>query len=207
MSTSGKTLRESPSVHPTARVRNSTLGRYTELGEGVLMLNSEMGDYSYAVRYADMANASIGKFCNIASFVRIGATDHPMDRASQHHFLYRSNDYWDDAAPDEAFFAHRASRRATVGHDTWLGHGSMVMPEVTVGHGAVVAAKAVVTRDVPPYALVAGVPARFVRWRHPPALAERLMALAWWDWDHDRLRATLDDFRALPAEAFVEKYA
>jgi hypothetical protein len=64
----------------------------------------------------------------------------------------------------------------------------------------------VVTRDVPPYAVVAGVPARFVRWRHPPALAEQLMALAWWDWDHDRLRSALDDFRALSAEAFVEKY-
>ena len=154
-----KNLGESPAIHPTARVRNSTLGRYTELGEGALMLNSELGDYSYAVRYADIANATIGKFANIASFVRIGATDHPMERASQHHFLYRSNDYWDDAEPDEAFFAHRASRRITIGHDTWLGHASMVMPEVTVGHGAVIAASAVVTKDVPPYAVVAGVPA------------------------------------------------
>lgn len=203
---SGKSLGEAASIHPTARVRDSSLGRYTEIGEGVLMLNSTMGDYSYAVRFADIANATIGKFCNIASFVRIGATDHPMDRASQHHFLYRANDYWDDAEPDHAFFAQRAARRATVGHDTWLGHGAMVMPEVTVGHGAVLAAKAVATRDVPRYAVMAGVPARFVRWRHPPALAERLMALGWWDWDHTRLRAALEDFRRLSAEAFVEKH-
>jgi phosphonate metabolism protein (transferase hexapeptide repeat family) len=201
-----KQLGEAPQIHPTARVRNSTLGCYTELGEGALMLNSEMGDYSYAVRYADIANATIGKFANIASFVRIGATDHPMERASQHHFLYRSNDYWDDAEPDEAFFAHRASRRITIGHDTWLGHMAMVMPEVTVGHGAVIAAGAIVTRDVAPYAVVAGVPARVIRHRHPPALAERLMALGWWDWDHARLRAALEDFRSLSAEAFVEKH-
>jgi phosphonate metabolism protein (transferase hexapeptide repeat family) len=201
-----KQLGEAPLIHPTARVRNSTLGRYTELGEGALMLNSEMGDYSYAVRYADIANATIGKFANIASFVRIGATDHPMERASQHHFLYRSNDYWDDAEPDEAFFAHRASRRITIGHDTWLGHMAMVMPEVTVGHGAVIAAGAIVTKDVAPYAVVAGVPARVIRHRHPPELAERLMALSWWDWDHARLRAALEDFRHLSAEAFVEKH-
>jgi phosphonate metabolism protein (transferase hexapeptide repeat family) len=201
-----KQLGEVPSIHPTARVRNSTLGRYTELGEGVLMLNSEMGDYSYAVRYADIANATIGKFANIASFVRIGATDHPMERASQHHFLYRSNDYWDDAEPDEGFFAHRASRRITIGHDTWLGHAAMVMPEVEVGHGAVIAAGAIVTKDVAPYSVVAGVPARLVRHRHPPALAERLMALGWWDWDHASLRAALQDFRSLSADAFVEKY-
>ena len=201
-----KQLGEAPLIHPTARVRNSTLGRYTELGEGALMLDSELGDYSYAVRYADIANATIGKFANIASFVRIGATDHPMERASQHHFLYRSNDYWDDAEPDEAFFAHRASRRITIGHDTWLGHMAMVMPEVTVGHGAVIAAGAIVTRDVAPYAVVAGVPARVIRYRHPPELAERLIALSWWDWDHARLRAALEDFRHLSAEAFVEKY-
>jgi phosphonate metabolism protein (transferase hexapeptide repeat family) len=201
-----KQLGEAPLIHPTAKLRNSTLGRYTELGEGALMLNSEMGDYSYAVRFADIANASIGKFANIASFVRIGATDHPMDRASQHHFLYRSADYWPDAEHDAAFFAHRESRRIVIGHDTWLGHNAMVMPEVTVGDGAVIAAQAVVTKDVPPYAVVAGVPARFVRWRHEPALAERLQALAWWDWDHAQLRAALEDFRALSAEAFVARY-
>ena len=200
-------LGEEATIHPSARLRDCSLGRYVEIGEGVVMLASTLGDYSYAERFCDIANAGIGKFANIASFVRIGATDHPMDRASQHHFLYRSEYYWDDAEPDRAFFAHRASRRATVGHDTWLGHGSMVMPEVTVGHGAVVAAKAVVTKDVPPYAIVAGVPARVIKWRHAPPVAERLMALAWWDWDHARLRAALEDFRALPAEAFLEKYA
>jgi phosphonate metabolism protein (transferase hexapeptide repeat family) len=142
----------------------------------------------------------------VASFVRVGATDHPMERASQHHFLYRSSYYWEDAADDAAFFERRRARRAEIGHDVWLGHGAMVMPEVSVGHGAVVAAQAVVTRDVPPYAVVAGVPARVVKWRHPPEIAERLIALGWWDWDHGRLRAALDDFRALSAEAFLEKH-
>jgi phosphonate metabolism protein (transferase hexapeptide repeat family) len=193
-------------VHPTARVRDCALGRYVEIGEGVLMLNVAFGDYSYASRFADLANAGIGKFCNIASFVRVGATDHPMDRASLHHFLYRSASYWDDAADDADFFARRAARTAHVGHDVWLGHGAMVMPEVRVGHGAVLAAKAVATKDVPPYTVVAGVPARVVKRRFPEAVAERLMALAWWDWDHARLRAALPDFRALGAEAFLEKY-
>jgi phosphonate metabolism protein (transferase hexapeptide repeat family) len=199
-------LGETPSVHPTANVTDSALGRFVELGEGVRVLNSTIGDYSYAERFCDIANASIGKFVNIASFVRIGATDHPMHRASLHHFLYRSSWYWDDTEDDAAFFAHRAARRATIGHDTWLGHGAMVMPEVTVGDGAVVAAMAVVTRDVAPYAIVAGVPAREVKRRFAPAVAERLMALGWWDWDHARLRAALADFRSLPVAAFLEKH-
>jgi phosphonate metabolism protein (transferase hexapeptide repeat family) len=199
-------LSETPLVHPEAAVTRSTLGRYTEVAEGVVMLDSALGDYSYLMRFCDVANATIGKFANIASFVRVGATDHPMERASQHHFLYRSADYWDDAENDAAFFAHRAGRRADIGHDVWIGHGAMVMPDVTVGHGAVIAAQAVVTKDVAPYTVVAGVPAKPVRRRHAPEIAERLIALGWWDWDHARLRAALADFRSLPAEAFLEKH-
>jgi len=195
-----------PEIQPGAEVENATLGPYTQLCEGSRLLNSSMGAYSYAERFCDIANAEIGKFVNIASYVRIGATDHPMHLASQHHMLYRSARYWDDAEDWAAFFAHRRTRRTVIGHDTWLGHMAMIKPEVTVGHGAVVAMGAVVTKDVTPYAIVAGNPARPVRERHPPAIAERLIALAWWDWDHDRLRAALEDFRALPAEAFLEKY-
>lgn len=82
----------------------------------------------------------------------------------------------------------------------------MIKPEVTLGHGAVVAAGAVVTRDVEPYSIVAGTPAKHLRLRQPRDIAERLIALAWWDWSHEVLRATLEDFRALSAEAFLEKY-
>jgi phosphonate metabolism protein (transferase hexapeptide repeat family) len=199
-------LGEAAAVHPTATVVNCRLGRFVEIAEGTRALNSDIGDYSYTDRYADIANATVGKFANIAAFSRIGPTGHPMANASLHHFLYRSGDYWDDAEADADFFARRAARRAVLGHDTWIGHGAVVMPEVTVGDGAVVAAGAVVTKDVAPYAIVAGVPARVVKARHPAAVAERLIRLAWWDWDHARLRAALPDFRALEAAAFLEKY-
>jgi phosphonate metabolism protein (transferase hexapeptide repeat family) len=195
-----------PVLHPDCEITETVFGAYVEIGRGSRIAQSEIGDYSYCDRYADIANATVGKFANIASFVRIGATDHPLDTASCHHFLYRSGDYWDDAGRDEAFFARRLARRATIGHDTWIGHGAMIKPEVTLGHGAVVAAGAVVTRDVAPYTIVAGTPATPLRARQPRAIAERLIALAWWDWDHDRLRRALEDFRALPAEAFLEKY-
>ncbi|MGP1359009.1 chloramphenicol acetyltransferase [Roseicyclus sp.] len=195
-----------PLIHPDVRIVNSSLGRFTEVGQGTVLLNSELGDYSYTTRYCDLANTRVGKFSNIAAFVRIGPTDHPLDRASLHHFMYRSADYWPDAGHDEAFFAHRAGRRTEIGHDTWIGHGAIVKPEVTVGHGAVVGAGAVVTKDVAPYTIVAGCPAKPLRPRQPPGIAERLIALGWWDWDHGRLRDALGDFRTLTAEAFLEKH-
>ena len=197
---------DAPLVHAGCTLVQSSFGAFTEIGAGSRVMNVEMGDYSYCDRSCDLANARIGKFSNIASFVRIGATDHPLDRASLHHFLYRSADYWPDAEPDADWFAHRASRLAHVGHDTWIGHNAQVKPEVTIGHGAVVASGAVVTRDVAPYTIVAGVPAKPVRRRLPEPLADRLMALGWWDWDHATLRTALPDFRAMTAEAFLDKY-
>ena len=82
----------------------------------------------------------------------------------------------------------------------------MIKPEVTLGDGAVVASGAVVTKDVDPYTIVAGTPARPLRRRQPREIAERLMALAWWDWPHEAIRVALDDFRSLSAEGFLEKY-
>ncbi|MEM7522547.1 MAG: chloramphenicol acetyltransferase [Pseudomonadota bacterium] len=197
---------DTPFIGPGASVTASELGRFVEVGEGARLAYSTLGDYSYCDRYADIANASIGKFCNIASFARIGPTDHPMERASLHHFMYRSADLWDDAENDTAFFDHRRSRRIEIGHDTWIGHGAVIRPEITVGHGAVVGAMAVVTKDVAPYTVVVGSPAKVMRRRHSERTAERLIALAWWDWSHDRIRAALDNFRANDAEAFLEMY-
>lgn len=197
---------DTPYVHPDCAISQVRFGRYVEIGQGSRVAQSDIGDYSYCDRFADIANAQIGKFSNIASFVRIGATDHPMDRASLHHFMYRSSDLWEDAPDDAAFFAHRAARVAHIGHDTWIGHNAQIKPEVRIGHGAIVGSGAIVTKDVAPYTVVAGVPARPIRARHPEAVAERLMALAWWDWSHETVRQSLEDFRALSAEAFLEKY-
>lgn len=193
-------------IHPECEITDSQFGAYVEIGKGSRVAHSTLGDYSYCDRYADIANAQVAKFSNIAAFVRIGATDHPLQTASCHHFLYRSDDYWDDAGRDEAFFAHRRSRTARIGNDTWIGAGAMIKPEVTLGDGAVVAAGALVTKDVAPYTIVAGTPATPLRERQPREIAERLIALGWWDWDHSALRAALEDFRTLTAEAFLERY-
>lgn len=197
---------DTPFIHPECEITDSTFGAFVEIGKGSRVTHSVLGDYSYCDRYADIANAQIGKFSNIAAFSRIGASDHPLHTAACHHFLYRSNDYWDNARRDEDFFDHRKSRTSYIGHDTWIGAGAMIKPEVTLGDGAVVAAGALVTKDVDPYTVVSGIPAKPMRLRQPREIADRLIELAWWDWEHDQLRAALEDFRMLDAEAFLERY-
>lgn len=195
-----------PFVHPAASVRNCVLGAYVEVGEGTQLLESVLGDYSYTARYADIAYSNLGKFVNVAAFTRINPGEHPYHRASLHHFMYRSSYYWPQESDESAVFDWRRSRPVSIGHDSWIGHGAVIMKGVTVGNGAIVGASSVVTKDVPPYAVVAGAPARLVKWRHPRAVAERFETLAWWDWTHEQLRIALPDFRALSAEAFLEKH-
>lgn len=196
-----------PYIHESARVSNSTLGRYTEVSERCRLEEVVMGDYSYIMQDGSVWCAEIGKFANIAAAVRINATNHPTWRATLHHFTYRAADYFEGAENDHDFFAWRRENRVTIGHDVWIGHGATVLPGVTVGNGAVIGAGAVVSKDVAPYTIVGGVPARLIRERFAPETAARMESLSWWDWDHDRLFAALADFRALEAEEFVEKYS
>lgn len=141
---------EIPFIHPDCQISDSRFGAYVEIGAGTRVANSSFGDYSYCDRGCDVANAEVGKFANIASATRIGATDHPMQKASLHHFHYRASLYWDDVADDADWFALRAGRQAQIGHDSWIGHGALIKPEVRIGHGAVVASGSVVTKDVAP---------------------------------------------------------
>jgi phosphonate metabolism protein (transferase hexapeptide repeat family) len=201
-----KTLGLEPAVDPTANVRDSSLGRFTEVGARTTLLDVALDDYSYVVNDSDIAYAQIGKFTSIAAHVRINPGNHPVWRASQAHFTYRARAYWPDEDDEEAFFAWRRERAVTIGHDVWIGHGAVILPGRTVGTGAVIGAGAVVTKDVEPYAIVVGNPARVLRQRFAPEVGRRLMSLVWWDWGHERLRRAVPDFRALPVEAFLEKY-
>jgi phosphonate metabolism protein (transferase hexapeptide repeat family) len=196
----------SPRVHPTAEVRDCVLGRFTIVGVRVVLAECELGDYSYFSRGSEAIYTTVGKFTSIAASVRINALGHPMDRVSQHNITYRPNEYFVDAKIDKGFRALRLGKRVVIGHDVWIGHGAIILPGLTIGHGAVVAAGAVVTRDVEPYAIVAGVPAKRIKWRFEQSVRERMIALSWWDWEHDKLAGAIADMQELSPADFIVKW-
>ncbi len=197
-------LSERPTVHPTAVIRDSQLGAWTEIGANTSIVESSVGDYSYLVHGCQVIYTSIGKFCSIASFVRLNPGNHPLERPTTHHMTYRAAQFG-LGEDDHEFFEWRRSHPVTVGHDVWIGHNVTVMPGITIGNGAAIGSGAVVTKDVAAYTVAVGIPAKPLKRRFDERTAERLEALAWWDWPREALEARFADFRG-DITAFLDKY-
>lgn len=143
----------------------------------------------------------IGDFVAIAHGVRIfmNGGAHAMGGFSTFPFNIFGHGW--EAGFDPATWTAEHRGDTVIGPDVWLGRDAVVMPGVTIGAGAIVAAQAVVTKDVPPYAVVAGNPARPIRLRFAPEIVERLLAVAWWDWPTERITAALHAIRGANIDA------
>lgn len=193
-------------IDPSVRMRETQIGAQCEVLAETYIEYSELGDFSYLGEHCCVADAQIRRFTAIANHVRIGAPNHPMDRASQHRFTYCPEYYDAQAERDNGFFADRRADRVIIGNDVWIGHGVIVLPGVAVGDGAVLAAGAVVTKDVPPYTIVGGVPAKVIRARFAADIAAQLQAIAWWNWPLEKLMANLADFQSSDLRAFCQRH-
>lgn len=172
-------------LNPGARIIKSRvrgpvyLNRNTQVGP-----DATVGKYFGMNESCYVARATVGAFCSIGARTAINPFNHPVDWLSIHEFQYHPNSF--DWVPEYADF-RRLDRtpemfeHVSIGNDVWTGHNVNVMPGVNVGDGAVLAAGAVVTKDVPPYAVVAGVPGTVRRYRFPEKTIEKLLRVKWWD--------------------------
>lgn len=171
---------------PTVRIHDSVFGEYTVVFDAVKMSGAELGDYSYIQSASRIFNCTIGKFCSIAAGVSIAPGMHDPTRVTTHPAFY----FYTESIP--RVFVDQSKipvcKPVAIGHDVWIGEKAIILDGVTVGNGAVIAAGAVVTKDVAPYEIVGGVPARHLKYRFDEATIAGIEKSQWWDWPEERLR-------------------
>ena len=194
------------SIHCHAQVHSGDVALRLKLGvnvwidPGVVVFPGvEIGDYTSINRNTLIESGAIGKFCSIAANVSIGMAEHPMHHLSTHVATFDAPAF---GLVTTSRDLPQAKERPLIGHDVWIARGATVLRGVTIGDGAVVAAGAVVTKHVPPFAIVAGNPARILRYRFDQAVIDTILAMRWWD--DPSFYQTEFEARGVGIEHFIE---
>lgn len=167
--------------------------------------SNKCGKYSYGTLCNSKLVDSIGSFSSFANGAVV-VPNHPVTAISTHPFLY-----WDIPGYGGYFpgVAHRTQirkiKKSRIGNDVWLGQNVIITNGADIGNGVIAAAGAVITKDVPDYAIVAGVPARIIRYRYTPEQIQALNEIAWWDWPDEKIRKYYEDFFE-DVDVFIKKH-
>ena len=149
---------------------------------GVKAKHASIGAHTYIANNTDIENAEIGMYCSIADHCRIGMSGHSLSYLSTSPIFTQIVNGLQECWIDKDVFEQKSEEeRVFLGNDVWVGSHVLINGGVTVGHGAVIGAGAVVVKDVPPYAIVGGVPAKVIRYRFSPEVIEKLLELQWWN--------------------------
>ena len=152
-----------------------------------------VGDETYIGRYTDINESTIGKFCSIGPGCKIGLYNHPIDKVTTHPFInHKSFGYLaKDFFPSDK---NNKKKEVNIGNDVWLGTNVIVLRGVDIGDGAVVGAGAVVTKNVPPYAVVVGNPSRIIKFRFSKEEISMFERIKWWDWSKKDIKRNINYF-------------
>lgn len=183
-----------PAVSIFAKIDNkSQVDRKAKINSRTQVYNSTIGKYSYLGRTSCLICANVGKFCSIGDEVKVGLGLHTINNLSTSPIFTEKNNgtgsSWtslDNAVP---------FKRVMVGNDVWIGERVMIMGGINIGDGAVIGAGAIVTKDVPPYAVVAGVPAKLIRYRFSEDVIAKLEEIKWWDMPEEKLKQNIQMFQ------------
>jgi len=183
-------------VGDNSRIYHSSLSKYVRIDRNNLIISSDFGSYTYTGPFTVIMHSKIGKFCSISWGVTIGAGEHDYQRLTTHDFLYnKSYDLNEDIIAYDRF-----EKPLEIGHDVWIGTNATVVRGVNIGNGAVIGANSVVTKEVPPYAIVAGCPAKVIKYRFSPEIIARLEALKWWELSSDKIKSHFELFASTDIE-------
>ena len=165
-------------------LRNCTIDKTSKIGTGSNCIDVVMARYSYMGKNNSVANTKIGAFCSIASYCAIGGGAHSIDMVSTSPVFHSGRNI---LRKNFATNSNEINKPVIIGNDVWIGEGVFVKDGITIGNGAIVGAHSVVTKDVPPYAIVAGAPATLIRYRFSEDEIRCLLEIKWWEWPDEKI--------------------
>lgn len=180
---------------------NSDLGFDSKIESGSSFTSSTLGRHSYLGYDCKFTNVSVGAFCSIADGVVAGGASHPVDFVSTSPVFLSHKDSVKSKFSD---FEYNPKIQTTIGNDVWIGDGALIKSGVNIGDGCVVGMGSVVTKDVPPYAIIAGNPAKLIRYRFTQQIIEDLLKIRWWNFNRDELKFYAKFFDN--PEKFIEQF-
>jgi virginiamycin A acetyltransferase len=186
-------------MNQTCTIKSASLSRTVRLEKSITLeygthiQTGLIGKFTYINKYSliDKNTLSIGRFCSIAYGVKIGLGHHPVEWVSTHHFAY---DKKYGFVKETRNFEGNPDQRCIIGNDVWIGANSIILAGVKVGDGAIVGANSLVTKNVEPYSIVFGTPAKFHRYRFDDKIREELLKIKWWDWEDKKIMDNIDLF-------------
>ena len=167
-----------------ATVKNTKMDDTARIAEKAVVYESTLEKYSYVGSGTSITNTKIGSFVSISSDCEIGMGGHPVNYVSTSPVFYKGNNFLKKKFSKLDFDEYYDTE---IGHDVWIGAKCCIKSGVKIGNGAIVAAGAVVTHDVPAYAIVGGVPAKVIRYRFDEETIEKLQKIKWWELEEDVL--------------------
>ena len=184
------------------RIKKCIFGKYNKVYSNVYIYNSKIGDFTYIAANTTITNASIGKFCSIGQNVQISLSKHPVDGfVSTPPAFFSTGKQCGITFSDKNYF--KETENVRIGHDVWIGNNAIIMSGVTIGNGAIIAAGSIVTKNIEEYSIVAGVPARHLKYRFNENIIYEILKSEWWNFDIKYLKNNFKYFHDI--EQFIGK--
>ena len=186
-----------------SRVTDSKLLGFNRVDRNSLVYFSNFEEFSYLGSNSVVMHSDIGKFCSLSWGITIGPANHDYDYITSHDFLY--NDFYKIKPENEQPIYDRFNERTKIGNDVWIGTNSTILNGLSIGNGVVVGANAIVTKDIPPYAIVVGNPGKIVGYRFSDDIISQLLELEWWHLPRETISENFQLFKSKNIKDLIQK--